>query len=65
MEGLEQCIFFCQIFAKWWPQKKTPSVKLYKFFSIEKYKKNRHLLREKIHMSPYLDNEFLEVAKIR
>jgi hypothetical protein len=46
-------------------KKKTASANCTNSFLILKNeKKNRHLLRKIIHISPYLDNEFLEVARI-
>ncbi len=45
--------------------KKTPC-ELYKGFFLKKINcKSRHILREKSRKSPYLDNEFLLVARTR
>jgi hypothetical protein len=68
MEGFGAMYFLLSNFCEMVTPKinKSPSVNCTNcFFNFKKCKKNRHLLRKKIHMSPYLDNEFLEVAIIR
>ncbi len=38
-------------------------VQIVERFLLEKNEKSHHILREKCHLSPYLDNEFLLVAR--